>query len=275
MTRKAEATMAEARRVNPEADLLEFVDRFDREQGAGNWAAMAPLWKDLDSKLSVYNSISGIGANTSSDQWLVAVDKASEGIAGLEDARLRDPLDPSMLVYLSEAYANTGRVEEALAQLERGLQVVPGELLASNQLMAAAASGDADRIQAAWAWVMQTTGDPLARSLYPLRDRPNEARAMLRKVMADRSVSVPASRMALWAAYFGEPELALEALQRDQDMVRRRITALALWRPVMRDVRRLPGFRDLVTDWGFVDYWRQFGWGDHCKPVGEVEFECR
>lgn len=267
--------MMEALRRNPDAELLTLVERFDREMSAANWAAMAPLWKDLNPKLSVYNSISGISANTANEQWLVAVDKASEGIAGLEEARLRDPLAPSVLVYLSEAYANTGRLDEALAQQERGLQVLPNELLATNQLMSAAASGDAARIRGAWEWVMKTTGDTLARSLHPLRDQPAEGRALLRKLMADSPTSVAASRMALWAAYFGDPELALQALQADRNIGRRNITALALWRPVMRDVRRLPGFRDLVTDWGFVDYWRQYGWGDHCKPVGEVEFECR
>ncbi len=180
-----------------------------------------------------------------------------------------------MLVYLSEAYANTGRLKEALAQQEYGLQKVPNELLATNRLMTAAGSGDPAQVRAAWTKLMEITSDELTRNLYPLRDRPAEARAMLRKLAAERPGAVAASRMALWAAYFGDPELALQALQADQDLARRRITSLALWRPVMRDVRQLPGFKTLVKDWGFVEYWRQFGWGDHCKPIGEEDFECR
>ena len=42
----------------------------------------------------------------------------------------------------------------------------------------------------------------------------------------------------------------------------------------MAPVRMLPGFKDLVRDLGLVDYWREFGWGQHCKPVGESDFTC-
>ena len=53
------------------------------------------------------------------------------------------------------------------------------------------------------------------------------------------------------------------------------INALAYWRPVMADVRKLPGFKDLVRERGLVDYWREFGWGEHCRPLGDTDFECR
>jgi hypothetical protein len=42
----------------------------------------------------------------------------------------------------------------------------------------------------------------------------------------------------------------------------------------MRNVRRLPGFKDLMLDGGFVDYWRTYGWGDLCRPVTERAFVC-
>jgi hypothetical protein len=99
--------------------------------------------------------------------------------------------------------------------------------------------------------------------------------ASLHAAMQAEPRLLPASRIALWAAVFGDPELSLRALKEDTNLPRRRITALALWRPVMQDVRRLPGFKDLVREWGFVDYWKQYGWGDHCKPAGTDDFECR
>lgn len=46
------------------------------------------------------------------------------------------------------------------------------------------------------------------------------------------------------------------------------------WRPVARDVRRLPGFKALVREMGLVDYWREYGWPDLCHPVGSNDFEC-
>jgi TolB-like protein/DNA-binding winged helix-turn-helix (wHTH) protein len=77
---------------------------------------------------------------------------------------------------------------------------------------------------------------------------------------------------AYWAAYLGDPNLALEILQvvpADPSF------AFVLWRPVVKDVRRLPGFKNLVRDLGLVDYWRASGnWGQFCRPAGNDDFEC-
>jgi hypothetical protein len=77
---------------------------------------------------------------------------------------------------------------------------------------------------------------------------------------------------AYWAAYLGDPKLALELLQvvpSDPSF------AFVLWRPVVKDVRRLPGFKNLVRDLGLVDYWRASGnWGQFCRPAGNDDFEC-
>jgi len=40
-------------------------------------------------------------------------------------------------------------------------------------------------------------------------------------------------------------------------------------------MRRLPGFKDLVSKLGLVDYWRSSGnWGEFCRLVGADDFEC-
>jgi hypothetical protein len=78
--------------------------------------------------------------------------------------------------------------------------------------------------------------------------------------------------LALLAAFFDEPELALEALGAEVRYVPLR--AYALWYPVMSDVRRLPEFKDLVTEINLVDYWRAYGWADSCQPLGESDFSC-
>ena len=39
-------------------------------------------------------------------------------------------------------------------------------------------------------------------------------------------------------------------------------------------VHRLPEFKDLVVEAGLVEYWRQFGWADACRPLGEDDFVC-
>jgi hypothetical protein len=51
--------------------------------------------------------------------------------------------------------------------------------------------------------------------------------------------------------------------------------AFVLWRQILKDTRRLRGFKDLVRDLGLADYWRASGnWGEFCRPLGKDDFEC-
>ncbi|GAG92053.1 unnamed protein product [marine sediment metagenome] len=75
-------------------------------------------------------------------------------------------------------------------------------------------------------------------------------------------------RLAAWASFHGDFELALRA--------RRRLgtTSWGTWAPLDAGVRKLPGFKDIVREAGLVDYWREFGWGYYCRPIGNDDFEC-
>jgi tetratricopeptide (TPR) repeat protein len=78
---------------------------------------------------------------------------------------------------------------------------------------------------------------------------------------------------AHFAAFLGDPQLALDMLDLWSNATTQNLHVI--WRPVMRDVRALPGFRDLVRKLGLVDYWRAIGhWGDFCRPVGKESFTC-
>jgi hypothetical protein len=81
--------------------------------------------------------------------------------------------------------------------------------------------------------------------------------------------------IASWAGYFGDSELALEALRDVPVGGVSQALAYTIWRPIMADMRKQPAFRDLVRDMGLVDYWREFGWPDFFSRVGGGDFECR
>jgi len=78
--------------------------------------------------------------------------------------------------------------------------------------------------------------------------------------------------IALLAAYFGDPQFALQVKSEDARANSMRIAAL--WYPVMSDVRRLPEFKKFVTELNLVEYWRTYGWADACRPIGDDDFEC-
>lgn len=71
-----------------------------------------------------------------------------------------------------------------------------------------------------------------------------------------------------WAAHLGEVDLAVALLQENPD-------GWALWMPHNAPVRRRPEFKQILDEIGLVDYFREFGWNDFCKPVGTNDFECR
>ena len=71
------------------------------------------------------------------------------------------------------------------------------------------------------------------------------------------------------------PELALEALDEVFGMTGPRYYVLYLfWGPNMDPYRNLPRFKQILTDQGFVDLWKKYGWPDHCHPIGDDDFEC-
>jgi TolB-like protein/Tfp pilus assembly protein PilF len=105
-------------------------------------------------------------------------------------------------------------------------------------------------------------------------DSSEKALATLRAVYADKAATWPSKYhdIALLSAYFGDPEFSLQVISVEAGFTLVRLGAL--WYPVMSEVRRLPAFKELVSDLNLVAYWRTFGWADHCRPLEDQTFEC-
>jgi hypothetical protein len=79
--------------------------------------------------------------------------------------------------------------------------------------------------------------------------------------------------IAEYADHFDDQELALAALRRQ--VLDLGANPGTLWAPWETGLRSDARFKAIVSELGLVDYWRASGnWGDHCKPVGEDDFEC-
>ena len=135
---------------------------------------------------------------------------------------------------------------------------------------------DPEQIRAAMQAVPETNA--AAISLYgPVLaefDSPEKILSILRAVYQDENVQWPRKLhdTAMLAAYFGDPQFALEA--KGQEVRANTARLAAIWYPVMSDARQLPEFKKLVTDLNLVEYWRAYGWADACKPLGDSDFTC-
>jgi len=202
--------------------------------------------------------------------FLAKMGRAREALAYLRHARQLEPLAPDFGSKLGHVYLLNGRIGEALAEHDRVWQLGTGNryFQSSDGLHAALAGGDR-KIVTRWLTrvIEHTTGHRNAgfSTMRLLLDDPQSAVAWLRDASSRQSFDD--FWISVFAAYFGNSTLALDTLSRSPD-------AYAIWTPYMADVRRQPGFKDLVRKLGLPEYWREFAWGDFCRPVGEDDFTC-
>ncbi len=105
-------------------------------------------------------------------------------------------------------------------------------------------------------------------------DDPPAASALLREHYKAHfeAYNTAAEDLALIAGYLGDAELALEITELE---AARNLTRLPyIWRPLLADMRKLDGFKDLMREIGLVEYWRAYEWPDRCRPIGAGDFEC-
>ena len=209
-------------------------------------------------------------------RFLTNVGRPSEAVGYLERARRGDPLAPNTSLSLGEAYADSGNLSAALEEFDRGATL--GGLLplfAGSALLTALAIGDVALIEKRAQALVEI--DPAAGSLSGTwaalaGDKP-ALRAALHKAAEEPGNRTGFRGMAVshWAAYAGDNELSLDVF----DGLDTGFVAFASWRPVMREVRRHPRFKDIMRKIGLVDYWRKSGnWPEFCHAVGDGDFEC-
>ena len=70
-------------------------------------------------------------------------------------------------------------------------------------------------------------------------------------------------------AILGEHELAADRLA-----ARASSAWVGMWWHYQQDFRRSPYFKARIREMRIYDYWREHGWPDFCRPVGDDDFEC-
>ena len=201
----------------------------------------------------------------------------------IESSRLAvrtEPLElfPSML--LAVAYEINGDFKAALKEYERGEGLVGDQgFLRANRMWLAMAMDDRAMMKdtvAKQTNIVPPANTQFGKLMLSNLDKPETALKELHRLYQGRADQPPnlCQGIALWASYFGDQELAVKC---NKEISTRKdvFTNFLIWRAIHKPMRRLPGFKDLVRTFGYVDYWRTTGnWGDFCHPVGNDDFEC-
>jgi TolB-like protein/tetratricopeptide (TPR) repeat protein len=226
----------------------------------------------------------GVRARLRYGQFLTSVGQVKRAIEELERVRRDDPLDVFARNQLLLAFEVSEDYARADAEMRQILEL-PGasnSALLGTAVTRAQGRRDLAKLDKALEALPQEGGGvPMAAGqLRSLLNAPVAARRELRRIFGERQNQDDIygySGMIQWAAWFGDRDLALQALEvLRQQQFNFETWGWIIWRPVMRDVRTEPGFKALVKDMGLVDYWRASGdWGEFCKPVDKDDFACQ
>jgi len=209
---------------------------------------------------------------------LAIVGRVRESIPfGVEAGRI-EPLAPNPV--LPQLLFYCGRDAEAEALAERCRELTTNHLL--DDVFAYSRAMARGEHEKAKGYLAAASANGASRSIWremlDVFDDVSQARAVLHRCFETASDDGAGfSRLhgaTMFAAYFGEPDLALAIYRR----IHRRLLGIYItnfWHPLFREMRRLPGFSELAKEVGLVTYWRATGqWGDFARPVGNDDFEC-
>lgn len=211
---------------------------------------------------------------------LASMGRTTEAVRGLQEARRSDPLSLDVAGMLQQNLMLAGRFAESQAEYERSLDL-PGsrEMPEHVALMRVWNGGDAARTDTQFARFLEhlTLPMPVLNEVAKVAQDPAAARALLARAYEDPA-NQDSTRMmfiAWHAAHFGDDALAGTALRRALIDLNGTFVP-AIWFPDLARYRQTAEFKQLARDLKLYDYWRSSGnWGDHCRPVGAEDFECK
>ncbi len=203
---------------------------------------------------------------------LMRAGRSAAALEQYEKAEAVEPLGGQLVgyrVYVALAQGRFANAREALAWS-------PEHRTIERRLSIALNEGDSEDIKATIAAMPPTaiSTTALYSPVLSVFDSTEMVLSTLQATYADNGSRWPSKLhdIALLAAYFGDPELALQTI--GEEARNTTVGLQAVWYPMMSEVRQLPGFKELVTDLNLVTYWRASGWADLCQPLGDDDFEC-
>jgi hypothetical protein len=181
----------------------------------------------------------------------------------------RDPLNPNALGFLLFSHGFLGESREEEQVYAKGTALFD-DWLAGELAEFYLRLGRRD-----FEYVRRVASSPMAIALSEHVENPEAGAAEVRRLSSDKAYRSNIARinLALWAAFFGNDELALDLLT--AALEQSRTNTYYMWMPLLERARQRPAFKTLVRDLGLVDYWQEFGWPPICQPAQGDDFACR
>ncbi len=202
--------------------------------------------------------------------YYLSVGKFTKASELLREMRKNDPIDPSIGAWYCYTWGLLGKRHLAEEEYERSNEMSLGEYsYFYDRVITAIRLGSGDTL---------SRDDIVSKDLIDIKlmeyiDSPEKGLFELHRIYnSDKNLSsVSLHSISVWAAYFGDPDLAIDSMEKGA-----RISAdiMSFWLPVLKEVRLRPQFRDLMKEIGLVDYWKEYGWPDLCRPVSDDDFVC-
>jgi len=195
-----------------------------------------------------------------------------------EEALRNDPIRPFLRAAYIEGLGILGDMERAEEEYERGKAIFGDQWFSGDLYITMVRLGAKDVLSIDKIPEVPYLAPPIHGLIWAMGrehvDSPEEGLAELHRLFSseDNLDTGSLSFMACWAAYFGDPEFAMDAMEKGINIEASGL--IDYWLPVFHEVRQLPRFKEYVREIGLVDYWNEFGWPDLCRPVGDDDFEC-
>ena len=224
-------------------------------------------------------------ANANYGDFLRRTGHAREALPYTQRSRLLDPLVAKPYVNLGFLYDALGDYEQAVAtyyEMRANVAtLVPNDVV--PHLFRVAARGGIPAVRQVMVENWETLeGDATGPRCEDIDEGPllvlmcdaDRGVAMVRADYANATIAQGKSVAAagLLAAHFGDRDLAAEAF--GKALLSDPVWLQFAWIPTMEPVRRHPRFKEVMTEMNLVAYWRATRWPEHCRPLGERDFEC-
>jgi TolB-like protein/Flp pilus assembly protein TadD len=207
---------------------------------------------------------------------LVSVGRSQEAERILRRSAELDPVNARTLHWLADALRNAGKMDESRLQAQRSVDLgMPASTIGVYLYHLLRQEWDEAATYQETALRQHQRDHAIVRPIVDAVRNPSlTRRALDTAIVAARRD--PQGARVFYAYYFdlADPTAAFDAMQKMIDDGEGLYSLWRMWEPQLTPLRNHERFRDIARRIGLIEYWREFGWPDLCRPDGEA-FACR